>query len=113
MDSDLSTIWAIIVLLVLALIVYGIISSKISERRKRKAREKALPYVDETIRVGTRYDVQMSDGRRFDNVEILGTSDPQDGHFPLGGWEGLLVLRLESGQKAYVRQHSVRCVIEK
>ena len=104
--------WAVIVVIVLILVVYGMISSKRTEIRKRKAREKALPYVNDTIRVGLRYDVQMSDGRRFENVEILGTNDPQDGQFPLGGWDGLLVLCLESGKKAYVRQISVRCVVE-
>lgn len=106
--------WAVFVVIVLIVVVYGMISSKLKERRRRKAREKALPYVgvDDTIRVGIRYDVQLSDGRRFESIEILGTTDPQDGQFPLGGWEGLLVCRLESGKKAYVRQTSVRCVIE-
>ncbi len=104
--------WAVIVVIVLVLVVYGMVSSKLKERRRRKAREKALPYIQDTIRVGPRYDVQLSDGRRFESVEILGTNDPQDGQFPLGGWDGLLVLRLESGKKAYVRQTSVRCVIE-
>ena len=112
MESEMSLIWAIIAVLVIALILYGLISSKLTERRKRKAREKALPYVADTIRVGTKYDVQMSDGRRFESVEIIGTNNPQDGQFPLGGWDGLLVLRLDSGKKAYVRQSSVRCVIE-
>ena len=108
----MSTVWAVIVVFILVLVVYGMISSKLTDRRKRKAREKSLPYVSDTIRVGPRYDVQMSDGRRFENVEILGTNDPQDGQFPLGGWDGLLVLRLDSGKKAYVRQISVRCVVE-
>lgn len=104
--------WAVIVVVVLILVVYGIVSTKLRERRRRKAREKALPYVQDTIRVGPRYDLQLSDGRRFARVEILGTTDPQDGQFPLGGWDGLLVLRLENGKKAYVRQISVRCVVE-
>ena len=108
----MSLVWAVIVGFILLLVVYGIVSSKLSDRRKRKARQKALPFVEETIRAGHRYDVQLSDGRRFPGVEILGTSDPMDGQSPLGGWEGLLVLRLENGKKAYVRQTSVRCVVE-
>ena len=108
----MANFWAVIIVIILILVVYGMVSSKLADRRKRKAREKALPYVSDTIRVGPRYDVQMSDGRRFENVEILCTKDPQEGQFPLGGWDGLLVLRLDSGKKAYVRQISVRCVVE-
>jgi hypothetical protein len=108
----MNTFWAVIAATILVLIIYGIIASKIETRRKRKAREKALPFVAETIRAGQRYDVQMSDGRRFDNVEVLGTNDPQEGHFPIGGWDGLLVLRLDNGKRAYVRQTAVRYVIE-
>ena len=108
----MSKFWAAIVVIILVLVVYGMISSKLKERRRRKARESVLPYVTDSIRVGPRYDVQMSDGRRFENVEILGTNDPQDGQFPLGGWDGLLVLRLDNGKRAFVRQISVRCVVE-
>ena len=108
----MANFWAVIIVIILILVVYGMVSSTLAALRKRKTRKKAMPYVSDTIRVGPRYDVQMSDGRRFENVEILGTNDPQDGQFPLGGWDGLLVLRLDSGKKAYVRQISVRCVVE-
>lgn len=105
-------VWAIIVTVVLLLVIYAMVSSRISARRRLKAREKALPYVDDAIRPGKRYDLQLSDGRRFNGVQILGTTDPKDGQFPLGGGEGLLVLKLDDGRKAYIRQTSVRCVIE-
>lgn len=108
----MSLIWAAIVSTILGLIIYAIISSNLDDRRKRKAREKALPFVDLPTLTGKRFDVQLADGRRFDNVEILGTTDPAEVQVPLGGWEGMLVLGQDDGRRVYVRQASVRCVVE-
>ena len=105
-------VWAVIVGTIVLLIVYGIFSSKIKASRQRKAREKVLPFVAETVRTGQRYNVYMSDGRKFLDVEILGTSDPADGQSPIGGWEGMLVLKQATAKKVFIRQTSVRCVEE-
>ena len=105
-------VWALIVGIILVLIVYGIVSSKMKASRQRAAREKALPFVDETVRTGQKYHVYLSDGRAFQDVELLGTNDPSSGQFALGGWEGMLVLRQASGKRVFVRQASVRCVEE-
>lgn len=108
----MQTVWAVIVGTIILLIVYGIISSKLTDRRKRIAREKALPYLSETIRPGFKYDVTLSDGRTFAGVELLGTSDPADGHFSLGGWEGMVVLKTESGKRIFARQAAIRFLVE-
>ena len=105
-------VWAVVVGAIVLLIVYGIVSSKLKASRQRRAREKVLPFVTETVRTGQRYNVFMSDGRKFLDVEILGTSDPADGQSPIGGWEGMLVLKQSSGKKVFIRQVSVRCVEE-
>ena len=105
-------VWAVIIGAMGLLIVYGIVASKLKARHRRLAREKTLPFVQETIRIGQRYHIHLSDGRRFLNVELLGTSDPTTGQFALGGWEGMLVLMQSSGKKVYVRHSSVRCVEE-
>lgn len=47
--NAMSEVWAVIVVAILALIVYGIVSSKRAIKRQREAREKVLPYVDEAI----------------------------------------------------------------
>jgi hypothetical protein len=105
-------IWAVIVGIIVLLIIYGIASSKLRSRKQRAARQKALPFVDETVRVGQKYNVYLSDGRSFRQVELLGTNDPSSGQFALGGWEGMLVLKQSSGKRVFVRQASVRCVEE-
>jgi hypothetical protein len=111
-STVVSEIWAVIVGVILVLIVYGIVSSKIKARKQRSAREKLLPYVEETVRTGQRYNVQLSDGRVCRDVELVGTNDPSSGQFALGGWEGMLVLKQSSGKRIFVRQSSVRCIEE-
>lgn len=105
-------VWAFIIGAIVLLIIYGIVSSKIRARRQRAARQKVLPYVDETVRAGQRYAAHLSDGRIFRDVELLGTNDPTSGQYALGGWEGMLVLRQSTGKRVFVRQGSVRCVEE-
>jgi hypothetical protein len=105
-------VWAAIAAIVLLLVIYGILSSKLKARRQKAAREKMLPFVNETVQVGKRYHVYLSDGRKFQEVELLGTNDPNSGLFALGGWEGMLVLKQQSGKRVFVRQASVRCVEE-
>ncbi len=108
----MSEVWAVIVAAIVVLVVYGFISSKIKASRQRAAREKVLPYVSDSIQVGQKYHVYLSDGRKFQDVEILGTNDPNSGQFSLGGWEGMLVLKQASGKRVFVRQAGVRCVEE-
>lgn len=108
----MSEIWAIIVVVILVLIVYGIVSSKLSARRQREAREKMLPYLDETIVSDRKHNLFTSDGRKFMDVRILGTTDPQLGQSPLGDWGLMLVILTDSGKKAFIRPSSVRCIEE-
>jgi hypothetical protein len=110
--NNMSEIWAIIVIAILVLIVYGIVSSKLSARRQREAREKMLPYLDETIVPDRRHNLFMSDGRKFMDVRILGTTDPKLGQSPLGDWGLMLVILMDSGKKAFIRPSSVRCIEE-
>ena len=111
-NSSMQEVWAIIVGVILILVVYGIVSSKIKASKQRKAREKALPFVNEGIKTGQRYNAYLSDGRAFQNVELLGTNDPASGEFAIGGWEGMLVLLQQSGKRVFVRQASIRCLEE-
>jgi hypothetical protein len=111
-ENNMSEVWAVIVIVILMLIVYGIVSSKLSARRQREAREKMLPYLDETIVPDRRHNLLMSDGRKFMDVRILGTTDPKLGQSPLGDWGLMLVILLDSGKKAFIRPSSVRCIEE-
>jgi hypothetical protein len=56
--------------------------------------------------------VVLSDGRKLLDVQFIGTSDPNSGISVLGGFEGMLVLQLPTGKRAYVRQSAVRSVEE-
>ena len=105
-------VWAVIAVLVIALIIYGIVSSKIKARRQRAERLKQLPYVEASFQPGQHYHVHLSDGRAFRDVELLGTNDRESGEFALGGWTGMLVLKQPTGKRVFVRQGAVRCVEE-
>ncbi|MDR2189348.1 MAG: hypothetical protein LBE62_15085 [Azonexus sp.] len=106
-------IWVFIVGAIVLLVVYGIVSAKLKARRQRVAREKLLPYIEETVRIGQRYNVLLSDGRSYRDVELLGTNDPASGAFALGGWDGMLVLKQSTGKRLFVRQTSVRAIEER
>lgn len=108
----MSIVWAIIVSAIMVLIVYASVSSKMQAKRRRAAREKLLPYLQESIQPGQCYTIHLSDGRMYRNVELLGTNDPQAEQFALGGWESLLVLRQASGKRLFIRQAAIRCLEE-
>ena len=110
--NSMPEFWMFIVTAIVLLILYGIISSKLEARRQRKQREKSLPFIDDNIRVGVPYNVILSDGRKFLDVQLLGTSNTSSGQFSVGGWEGMLILMQPNGKRAFVKQSSVRCIEE-
>ena len=105
------TLWHIIAIAFLLLIVYALISGYREQKRLERLRVQALPeQADITIRLDMRYQVRMSDGQIFNNVAIIGQIRSEDN--PFGGWDGLLVLRFADNRRAFVRQGSVRCIVE-
>ena len=110
--NAMSEVWAIIVIAIIALIVYGIVSAKINARTQRLAQERTRPFLQDTLVPDLLYDLSLSDGRKFNAVRLLGTTDPDLRLSPLGEWGVMLVLLLPSGKKAFVRPHSVRCIEE-
>ncbi|MDO4657870.1 hypothetical protein [Kingella sp. (in: b-proteobacteria)] len=105
------TLWHIIATAFLLLIVYALISGYREQKRLERLRVQVLPeQADITIRLDMRYQVRMSDGQIFNNVAIIGQICSEDN--PFGGWDGLLVLRFADNRRAFVRQGSVRCIVE-
>ena len=105
------TLWHIIATAFLLLIIHALISSRRERKRQERLIAKALPnQADITIRLDMRYQVRMSDGQIFNNVSIIGQIRSEDN--PFGGWDGLLVLRFADNRRAFVRQSSVRCIVE-
>lgn len=108
----MSDIWAVIVVVIILMVVYAYISSKLEDRKRRKALEKSLPSVEDSIRVGCRYNVALNDNRRFENVEMVGTIRVEDGQYSYTGWEGMLVLKQPNGKRLFLRQNAVRHIEE-
>ncbi|MBP6750178.1 MAG: hypothetical protein KA144_11100 [Xanthomonadaceae bacterium] len=105
-------IWAVLVAAIFIWVVYAFASAKRNARKMLENRKERLPILDDAPRVGSRYDLRLSDGRVFDNVELLGTTDPEPGAAALGDWSTLLIVGLPNGKKAYLRPYAVRVIQE-
>jgi len=110
--ENMSEVWAVIVAVVLLMIVYGYISSKIKARKRRKARDKSLPYVEDNVQPGVNYNVFLNDGRKFLGVELVGSTTVEDGQYSFAGWEGMLVLKQATGKRIFIKQTAVRYIEE-
>jgi hypothetical protein len=102
--------WFILASVVVALIIYGIASSKLKDRKLRKATKDLLPALRDHIQAGKTYNVFMSHGQRFDEVRFLGLSEPYDPNnqylpFPLAQW---LILEKPDGKKIYIKPTAIR-----
>ncbi|MDD5114702.1 MAG: hypothetical protein PHC94_11860 [Methylobacter sp.] len=110
--ENMPEVWAVIVSVIVLLVIWGIISSKLKARKRRKAREKSLPYVEDNIHPGVQYNVNLNDGRKFLAVELVGSSTIDDGQFSFAGWEGMLVLKQADGKRIFLKQSAVRFIEE-
>ena len=106
------SIWAVIIIIILFMVIYAYISSKISERNKRISREKALPVTTDALSTGILYNVFLSDGKGFENIEIIGSVEEDDYQYAFANWEGILVLKQENTKKVYVKKTSIRYIEE-
>ena len=107
-----SLVWAGLVATIFVWIVRAIASSKREARERLETRKARLPVLDEAPRVGSHYDLCLSDGRVFNGVKLLGTTDPEPAAAALGDWGTLLVVALADGKKVFLRPHAVRVIRE-
>jgi hypothetical protein len=106
----MSHVWAAIVSVIVLLIVYGIVSSRLRDRRVRRLSKALLPEVTDHIKADRSYRIVLTSGTVFDNVRFLGISRSEDGaapflSFPLQHW---LVLEQPSGKRVFVRPNTVK-----
>lgn len=102
--------WAIFASVVLILIIWGIVSSKMKSRRIRKETEKMLPKVVDHIQADHRYNIFLSHGKTLKNVRFIGISKTHDDSnpclpFPLCQW---LIVEKPNGKRAYLKPESIR-----
>jgi hypothetical protein len=110
--SGMSEAWAVIVGVILLMIVWGYVASKLKARKRRKSREKSLPFVEDNVRPGFPYNVCLGDGRRFERVQIVGCSTVEDDRFSFFGWEGMLVLKGQDEKRIFLKPSAVRYIEE-
>ena len=110
--TDMPDFWAIIIIIIILMVIYGYVSSKISDRRKRKARENTIPQISESIKTGVSYNITLSDGRTFKNIEIIGSVEGDDEQFSFANWDGMLVLKQENKKRIFIKKNSIRFIEE-
>ena len=103
-------VWAAIVGTIVVLIIYGIVSSRLRERRLRRLSRKLLPEIKDHIKADRIYRIALTSGKVLDNVRFLGISHSEDERaqylpFPLQHW---LVLEKSDGKRLFVRPNSVK-----
>jgi hypothetical protein len=107
-----SLVWAGLVATILVWIARAARSAKRATQDRLEARKARLPVLDDAPRIGSRYDLCLSDGRVFSGVELLGTTDPDPAAAALGDWGTLLVITMTDGKKAFLRPHAIRVIRE-
>lgn len=110
--NEISEVWVVIVMVILVIIIYAYITSKIKDQKRKKAREKSLPFVEDNVRPGVQYNVFLNDGRKFMAVELVGSTTIDDGQFSFAGWEGMLVLKQANSKRIFLKQSAVRYIEE-
>ncbi|MDR1349305.1 MAG: hypothetical protein LBJ59_00735 [Zoogloeaceae bacterium] len=105
-------VWVVVIAVIILMVAYAYISAKLKARKLRKSREKSLPFIEDNVRPGVLYNVCLSDGRRFECIQLLGCSTAEDGQFSFFGWEGMLVLKRENEKRIFLKQSAVRYIEE-
>ena len=106
----MSGVWAAIVGTILLLIIYGIVSSQLRDRRVRRLARELLPEIADPIKADRSYKLVLTSGTVFTDVRFLGISRSEDGNaaylpFPLQHW---LVLEQPGGKRVFVRPSTVK-----
>ncbi len=102
--------WAAIIAIIVGLIVTAWVSSRLKDRRMRKAMDQILPTIESNIDPSKHYNVFLSHGKVFTDVRFVGLSkafDPQHPEmpFPLTQW---LVLETADGRKISIKPVAIR-----
>lgn len=71
--------WAIAVSVVLVLIIYGIISSRLQKRRPFSLGNIKLKKIDEVFDPAKRYDIIINSGTRFTQMKLVGFAEAVGG----------------------------------
>jgi len=110
--ADMPDIWAIVVIIIILMVIYTYISSKISDQRKRKVRENTIPQISDALKTGVNYNIVISDGPTFENVQILGSVEGDDDQFSFANWKGMLVIQQENKKRVFIKKTSIRFIEE-
>ena len=103
--------WAIIVSVILILIIYGIINSKIQKRKPVSISigNIKLKRIDEVFDPARRYHVVINSGAKFENVKVIGFAEAVGGtdHEVVWSSRRWLILEGVDGTKVFVSPYRI------
>ena len=106
----MSVVWAVIVSVIVILSIYGIVSSKLRQRRAKRITQQYLPEIADHIKANSLYRVVLTSGTVFDGVRFVGISRTEDSlnrylPYPLQHW---LVLEVKDKKRLFIRPNTVK-----
>jgi hypothetical protein len=101
--------WAVVVSVILILIIYGIVNSRIQRRKPVSIGNIKLKKIDEVFDPARRYHVVINSGTRFENVKISGFAEAVGGPDNEVVWSSRRWLILEGvdGARVFVSPYRV------
>jgi hypothetical protein len=106
-QSYASLVWAIVGVVVLAIIFYTIISSKIAEAKRKSLHQIKMTTVEREYMSGQIFDVWTKHGTKFERVKLLRESREMYGETGLAIGDNL-IFQKEDGLQLTVRKQAVR-----
>jgi hypothetical protein len=110
--NEMSEVWAVIVGIIVLMVIWGYASSKWTEHKNKKTRAQTMPEISDSLKTGINYNVYLSDGRGFKNIQLVGTVENEDDLFSFANWEGMLVLLQSNGKRVFIKKTAVRYIEE-
>jgi hypothetical protein len=106
-QSYTSVVWAIVGAVVLVIIFYTIISSKIAEIKRKKLHHAQMATIEREYMSGQIFDVWTKNGTKFERVKLLRESREIYGETGLAVGDNL-IFQKEDGLQVTVRKQAVR-----
>jgi hypothetical protein len=105
----MAEVWAVIVSIILILIIIAMINSSREKSRNRKITERYIKETDDFVRSGEVYTVVLSDGRRFEDVTLVGYSKFNDNTLGANSYApGHWMIMESNSKRIFVRPSAIR-----
>lgn len=106
--------WAIIVVAVLAMILFGMITSAINRHKAKRHIQRVVGELPFKLENDKRYHLLLSSGKRYDNIKILGVTEgiSSPGYYSSLLGERWLILEMPNTKRVHIKESRVSIIEE-